>query len=134
MNQKKAALLVAINEYENAPLSYCVRDAQSMEPLLAKHANGDPNFECKLITSPGQNITRAFLKQSLEELFSGPRRDLVLFYFSGHGIITNEGGYLVTQDAKAYDEGLGMTEVITMANNSNVAEIIFILDCCHSGA
>jgi hypothetical protein len=57
-----------------------------------------------------------------------------LFYFSGHGTVNNLGGYLVTQDASRYDEGLPMNQIITMANKSKVRESIIILDCCHSGA
>jgi len=44
------------------------------------------------------------------------------------------GGFLVTQDATRYDEGVSMRDVLILANGSRIKEIVIILDCCHSGA
>ena len=44
------------------------------------------------------------------------------------------GGFLVTQDATRYDEGVAMRDVMALANKSAVWEIVIILDCCHSGS
>jgi hypothetical protein len=59
--------------------------------------------------------------------------DVALFYFSGHGAENNLGGYLVTQDAAAYDEGVALVDVLTMANESAARERIIVLDSCHAG-
>ena len=40
----------------------------------------------------------------------------------------------MTDDAKAYDEGIRMDEILTYANKAESKERIVILDCCHSGA
>lgn len=130
----RRALLVGINNYKKDPLTSCVADARRMEEVIAKHENGDPNFDCKLITSiPDKyTISIARLKSKIHDLFNH-EAEVALFYFSGHGFATSLGNYLVTQDAEKYNEGVSLNEVILMANNSKATEVIIILDCCHGG-
>lgn len=73
------------------------------------------------------------LRGEIEALFSGDP-DIALFYFSGHGLITSLGGFIVTNDFKKYDEGVSMDEILAFANHSKAKDKIVILDCCHSGA
>lgn len=40
----------------------------------------------------------------------------------------------MTVDAKKYDEGVSMDEVLVLANQSRAKNKVVILDCCHSGA
>lgn len=132
----KAAVLVGIDHYVGAPLAGCVNDAQRMATLLEKNEDGSPNFGCRLMLSamPANVplVTKAELKKQVKNLFER-KVDVALFFFAGHGTADNLGGYLVTQDAKQYDEGLSMNDVLTMANASPAAERIIILDCCQSG-
>jgi hypothetical protein len=112
----------------------CVNDAASLSALLARNEDGSPNFDCKLITAPSDLITRSSLKESIARLFEH-EADVALFYFSGHGTENNLGGYLVTPDAKHYDEGVPMQDVLAMANRAaKIGEVAILLDCCHSGA
>jgi hypothetical protein len=129
----KIALLIGIDDYANAPLSGCVNDATRMSELLRSHHDNSPNFDCRRLLSSEERITRPRLKQAVESLFSKPA-DIALFFFAGHGTANNLGGYLVTQDAMRYDEGVSMTDVLSFANQSLAREKIIILDCCHSGA
>ncbi len=129
----RKALIVGVDAYQSAPLTGCVNDANKMEEVLRRNEDGSPNFDCKKLVAPTQSITKAILKWNVEELFAY-QTDVALFYFSGHGTENNLGGYLVTQDAKAYDEGLSMQEVLTLANISKAHEVVIILDCCYSGA
>jgi hypothetical protein len=131
----RRALIVGINKYDHVgSLTGCVADATDMHNVLSRNADGSLNFESRLLTSPGpSSITRALLRQQWRELFHDSRDD-VLFYFSGHGIPTDVGGYLVTQDGTPGDPGLPMDDVVTMANKSAAATVLLILDCCFSGA
>jgi hypothetical protein len=104
-----------------------------MHDLLHRHHDNAPNFECKKLVAPGNQVTRVILKEAVENLFKR-QADVALFFFAGHGTANNLGGYLVTQDAQKYDEGLSMNDVLIMANSSPAGERIIILDCCHSGA
>lgn len=129
----KKALIIGINDYPNSPLGGCVNDANTLATVLESNGDGSPNFGVRKITCPSTNITRSVLREAIEQLFSGDC-DMALLYFSGHGFIKSTGGYLVTTDAKKYDEGVAMDEILTLANQSKARNKVIILDCCHSGA
>ncbi len=129
----RKALVVGINNYSNATLNGCVNDANSIANVLRAHGDGSPNFSVRLLTSPSSTIDRASLRKSIDTLFAG-KCDIALLYFSGHGFIKSTGGYLVTTDAKKYDEGVSMDEILNVANQSKVENKVIVLDCCHSGA
>jgi len=107
-----------------------------MMVVLEKQQDGSPNFECKTLLAPQGAphtvVTRAILRDHLQRLFKDPA-DVALFHFSGHGTINNLDGYLVTQDAKKYDEGIPMSDVLKLANDSRAKEVVILLDCCFSG-
>ncbi len=129
----RRALLVGIDNYEHSALTGCVNDANSMRDLLARHEDGEPNFDCKLLTAPDDYVSKSFLREQMEVLF-GNEADVALFYFAGHGTYDNLDGYLVTQDAGKYDEGVRMRDILLLANRAiSIKEIVVILDCCHSG-
>jgi hypothetical protein len=129
----RKALVVGVNEYTGSPLKGCVQDANGMATVLEFDGDGSPNFDVRLVTAPGDTVTRSSLKAGIEKLFEGGS-DIALFYFSGHGFIHSTGGYLVTQDAEDYDEGVSMDYLLTAANQSKAKDKVILLDCCHSGA
>lgn len=129
----RRALVVGIDDYPDSPLSGCVNDANKIAEVLRKNHDDSKNFECKLLISSDGNITRAQLKKNIQELLAH-EADVALLFFAGHGTVNNLGGYLVTPDATQYDEGVSMQDVLSMANQSPVHEVVIILDCCHSGA
>lgn len=132
----RRALCVGIDEYAFGPLHGCVSDAERVQAVLAKNQDGSPNFECKTLVAPigsGQSaVTRTILREHVSRLFKDPA-EVALLHFSGHGTVNNLDGYLVTQDAKKYDEGVGMGEVLKLANDSKADEVVILLDCCFSG-
>jgi hypothetical protein len=128
----RRALCVGIDGYPFGALQGCVADAIEMSRLLERNDDGSLNFDVRLVTAPQDVVTRATLRESITLLFSQPA-EVALFYFSGHGSENDLGGYLMTTDAEAYDEGVPMGDVITLANKSSVTEVVIILDCCHSG-
>lgn len=126
---RKAALVVGINDYPNAPLRGCVNDATAFSHTIQTHENGLPNFQTKLaIDVP----SRSKLMTLIAKLFKS-ECDTALFYFSGHGFLNELGGYIVTPDHQRYDEGISMDEILILANNSSAQNRIIILDCCFSG-
>lgn len=125
----KKALIVGINDYPSSSLQGCINDASGLASIIETHGDGSPNFDVRLETDVK---TKSELKTMIAELFSG-NSDTVLLYFSGHGFLNEIGGYLVTPDHKAYDEGISMDEVLILANKSKSKDKIIILDCCHSG-
>lgn len=124
---------MGIDDYPSAPLAGCVNDAQAMAGLLAKNADGSPNFDTQLLASDRDNITRASLRAAIERLFQHDAAEIALLYFSGHGTENSLDGYLVTPDARRYEEGVPLTEVLTLANQSKAHEVVVIIDSCMSG-
>lgn len=129
----RKALIIGINSYAFAPLHGCVDDAREMECVLAADYNGDPNFDCQLLTcEKRESVTTRNLKTKISQLFEGDP-DFALFYFSGHGYLDDVGGYIVPVDTQQGDE-LSMDWIVSLASQSKAKEILFILDCCHAGA
>ncbi len=129
----RRALLIGIDDYPGSPLRGCINDAKAMEQLLRCNHDDSPNFSPRLMTSDGATITRASLLESIEHLFRD-EADVALLYFAGHGTTNNLDGFLVTPDAKRFNEGVGLTDVLTLANQSKAGEVVIILDSCFSGA
>lgn len=126
----KKALVVGINNYTFAPLRGCVRDATDVGDLLRENGDGSLNFNVLLQTDvPRKNR----LRELITTLFKD-QHETALFYFSGHGMVNELGGYLMTPDYRQYDEGISMNDILTLANNSPSTNKIIILDCCHAAA
>jgi hypothetical protein len=126
----RKALVIGINNYPNVPLRGCVNDASAFATTMETHGNGSRNFDVKLHTDVQ---TKSELLELIESLFSG-KSNIALLYFSGHGYEDDRGTYLVTPDAKRFDAGVSLSEVMQMANESKADNRVIILDCCHSGA
>ena len=130
----RRALLVGINNYDNiSPLTGCVLDATKMKDLLARNHDGCPNYDCRLLTTDTERVTRAYLREVWGQLFDNFSDD-ILFYFSGHGTPTATGGFVCTQDATTHEPGLPMDEILLLANRSRAREVLLILDCCFAGS
>ena len=128
------ALIVGINHYDQgSPLFGCVDDAHAVRRVISRHGDGSIDFDVKLLTGTKSSpVTRARLKDELEALFSAPG-ETALFYFAGHGHIETIGGYLLASDARRGDEGLALSDVLTLASRSAAHNKIIVLDSCHSG-
>ena len=128
----RRALIVGIDDYQQAPLNGCVNDANAIAAVLSTHATGAPNFHNRLLTSPPTSITKAGLRDAITTLFE-TECDTALLFFSGHGFVRSGDGCIVTTDAQRYDEGILMTEILGWANRSPVKNKVIIFDCCYSG-
>lgn len=129
----KRALLVGIDSYKNFnPLSGCVNDVLALEPLLARHGDGTPNFECRSYVSGRDALDRKTLLAGIDVLL-GPGADVALLYFAGHGMAAASDVALMTQDAESTDDGVPLATVLTKVRTSSIREIVIVLDCCFSG-
>jgi hypothetical protein len=129
------ALVVGINYYQHGnPLFGCVDDAHAVKAVLSRHDGGGVNFDCILLTGTGPSncVDRSNLKDHIERLFK-TEAEIALFYFAGHGHIEATGGYLLATDSKRGDEGVSLSEILTLANNSPATNKVVVLDSCHSG-
>lgn len=131
----RIALVVGINYYQHgSSLFGCVDDAHAVKAVLSRHDGGGVNFDCMLLTGtgPSDRVDRSELKDHVEKLFK-TEAEISLFYFAGHGHIEATGGYLLATDSRRGDEGVSLSEILTLANNSPAKNKVIVLDSCHSG-
>lgn len=131
----RIALIVGINYYEHGNSLYgCVDDAHAVQAVLERHGDGSVNFDCKLLTGTGPHdkVDRNDLKDRVAELFR-TQAEIALFYFAGHGHIEATGGYILATNSRRGDEGLSLSDVLTLANASAARNKVVVLDSCHSG-
>lgn len=132
----RKALCIGIDSYEYGDdLQGCVNDANAVKSVLERNGDGTLNFNVKLMcaTSETSYITRAELKDAVEELFKS-ESEIALLYYSGHGTINTLGGYLCTSEIKRPDEGLSLNEIMNLVSQSRAQNKIIVLDSCFSGA
>lgn len=132
----RKALIVGIDQYQHIDcLSGCVKDAQSVKGVMERHADGTVNFATpRVLTASNESeaVNRKDLKDAIKELFADGS-EIAMFYFAGHGYIENTGGYLCTTDTKDGDDGLNLSDVMVLANQSPAKNKVIILDSCHGG-
>ncbi|NGM47926.1 caspase family protein [Rhodobacter sp. SGA-6-6] len=131
----RKALIIGVDYYDNAPpLCGCVNDSFAVKSMLDRHADGSVNFGVRHLTATGpkDTVTRDDLRGAIEELFAGDG-EVSLLYFAGHGHIEATGGYLCSSEVKTGNDGVSLADIMTMANQSKIANRVIVLDSCHSG-
>ena len=138
----KIALLIGVSEYELGlnPLPAAVKDLDAMnEVLLHPEMGGFAESDIVLLKNPN----RQEMEESIETLFANRHRDdLVLLFFSGHGIKDDSGRlYLGTRKTRKTSQGELMRSSAVAANfvhenmsRSRSRRQVVILDSCFSGA
>jgi branched-chain amino acid transport system substrate-binding protein len=137
----KIALLIAVSEYESGlnPLPATIKDVEAMQRVLQNPEIGGFEVECLLNPDPLQ------MQTAIENLFLGSQRDdIVLLYFSGHGIKHDNGKlYFATKSTRKHEQGelsrastvsADFVHDIINDNRSRSRRQVIILDCCFSGA
>jgi Caspase domain/Sulfatase-modifying factor enzyme 1 len=140
-NGEKIALLIGVSEYEPGlnQLPGAVNDVDGMQRVLANpEMGGFAENEIIVLKNPQPQIMR----EAIEKLFASRQKDdLLLFYFSGHGIKDDAGRlYLSTRATRKEKSGLVKSSSIEAnflhgnINESRSQRQVIILDCCFSGA
>lgn len=125
----KRALLIGNDHYDNfADLAGCANDVGALHPLLARHQDNSPNFDC--VT--GFDLTRDELIEATEALFAGGA-DSALLFFAGHGGKTPDDVVLCSRDGTEKTPGLAFSDVLALIARSPITETVVLLDCCFAG-
>lgn len=140
---KRLALLVGTSEYPDCdklpPLHGSLLDVDAMQRVLV--ANGEFAAEDVVVL---KNASRQAIEDAIHNLFNTRDRqkdDLVLFYFSGHGVV-DEANKLFLGTPSTRKEGNKIVKPTTVAatylqeamNDSKSQHQVLILNCCFSGA
>jgi hypothetical protein len=135
---RKLALIVGNTEYTDGRLSRLVSpsaDMASLADVLRSPDIGQFDEVRTLVNEP-----EAAARRELWSFFGGERRrdDLLLFYFSGHGVKDDHGAlYLAFPDTDTSllrASALPASEVSEAIDRSRSRRQVVVLDCCHSGA
>lgn len=147
MNSNAYALLIGIDSYDDKaylpPLRYAEKDCQDMARALTDPAVAgfSPDHVHVVL---GQDATTRNIESKLHSVVvKRDPSDIVVLYFSGHGFLTADPpeGYLGTRDVSTTglltnpNAGLRMRYLHEdVFLKSKAQNIVFVLDCCHSGA
>ncbi|MFM7405094.1 MAG: caspase, EACC1-associated type [Cuspidothrix sp.] len=138
----RIALLIGVSEYQPGlnKLAGAVKDIEAMQRVL-QHPEMGGFAESEIIIMP--NPQRQDMENAIEKLFDNRKKDdLLLLYFSGHGITDDSGKlYLTNSQTCKYDNGNLVKTTATPASlihefmeNSRSQRQVIILDACFSGA
>jgi ribosomal protein L7/L12 len=136
----KFALLIGVSDYEPGlnSLPAAVRDVQALQRVLKDPALGEFD-EVRTVNNPDPQT----MQYEIETLFSSRLKDdLILLFFSGHGIKDEAGKlHLATRitHKTSKNELIRSTAVPAhfihdVMNNCRAKRQVIILDCCFSGA
>lgn len=136
----RVALLVGVSEYEPglSPLPAAVKDIEALQRVLQDPEMGGFD-EVRTLANPESHT----MQLEIETLFDGRTKDdLVLLFFSGHGIKDDAGKlYFATRITRKNAKGelirataVPSSFVHEIMNNSRAKRQAIILDCCFSGA
>ncbi|MCG6136262.1 MAG: GUN4 domain-containing protein [Nostoc sp. LLA-1] len=132
----KIALLIGVSEYGEGipPLSSALNDVEAMQRILQNPSLGGFEQVERLLNPNATEMRKAIYKLFRE----AAKDDLVLFFFSGHGI-TNDDGYLYLTTRNTAKDDFEATAVDAnfiqgQSNNCYARRQVLILDACYSGA
>lgn len=133
----KFALVIANTEYQDASFAKLTAPGKDAEEFA--HVLRDSELaafdDVQVLVNEGEGKIRRFIARFFAER---KRDDLLLLYFSGHGVRSEQGQlFLAANDTEiSILEATGIpAEFVTYAmNNSHSQRQVLILDCCNSGA
>ncbi|MCC5638619.1 SUMF1/EgtB/PvdO family nonheme iron enzyme [Nostoc sp. CHAB 5844] len=136
----KVALLIGISEYQEptlAPLPNAVNDVEAMQRVLLNPEMGGFD-DVKVLKNP----QRQEMEDAIYNLCGDRQKeDLLLFYFSGHGITIGSGDFYFSSSITKKNKGtlvlptaVAATSVHRYMNDSKSKRQVVILDCCFSAA
>ena len=136
----KFALLIGVSEYSEGlrSISSATQDIEAMRRVL-EHPDMGAFDQVTVLSNPDKGS----MERAVEDLFTNRQRDdLVLLYFSGHGLKDQTAEFcLSARDTERDQNGelristiLAASKLNKYMNNSRSQRQMIILDCCFSGA
>jgi hypothetical protein len=134
---RKLALIIGNSQYEDKTLARLVTpdaDVNALAEVLRDPEIGGFDQVTALVDQPSTTVRRAISSFFVEK----GRDDLLVLYFSGHGIRDDRGQlFLAVKDTEhklLRGTAIPATFITEEMDNSYSKRQVLILDCCHSGA
>lgn len=137
MSQRKFALIIANYEFEDERLKKLIspaKDAEALANILKdEQIGGFDNINLQI------NKTDDVVRKEINSFFSKKLPDdMLLFYYSGHGVVDNRGRLYLTTKTTNMDllraTAIPSSFITDEMDESRSKRQIWILDCCYSGA
>ena len=137
-------VIIGVADYQNdnqklKDLQYTVNDARSVAQFY-RSKNGGAVAESSLMLLLNEEATKQNILTRTKELFAKANpRDMIVFYFSGHGTLRSLDNqkqlHLLPYDFAFNDEdaAIPISEIEELFNNTVADKKMLILDACHSG-
>ncbi len=133
------AVLVGVNRYVDqityGSLHVCARDAEAIADRLRENGyKGISTLTDKTENKPTRNEILMALQTTAEQ--TAPN-DLLLFYFSGHGEVEKNKGYLIARDSyrrNLEQTAIALSDVKETMRKAAANKKVIIIDACHAGA
>ncbi|MEV6368100.1 type VII secretion protein EccCb [Micromonospora musae] len=134
----RRALLVANDRYIDDALTDLYAPREEARDLLSLLADPDVGAfdQFRLL----ENESKSAIEREIESMLraAGPE-DMVLLYFSGHGVRSSKRGRLHLAVANTEVDHLSSTAISAsfireLLDESDAASAVLLLDCCYSGA
>ncbi len=136
----KIALLIGVSEYSEGlrPISSAILDVEAMRRVL-EHPDMGAFEQVTVLPNPDKGS----MEKAVEVLFADRQRDdLVLLYFSGHGLKAQNARFFLSTRETGRDQNgdfrrataLAASKLQEYITDSRSQRQIIILDCCFSGA
>ena len=143
LSAEKHALLVGINNYQNdiGALKYCVSDVEAFRATLIQVVGYKPrNVHLMTDQMSGQDLPNFInILLRLENLANRIQiGDTFIFYFSGHGISTQDQSYLLALDSNTTTyrtlkrSAIPIEEVNDILSGVKAQQILTIIDACRN--
>ncbi|TRT62023.1 MAG: caspase [Microcystis aeruginosa Ma_QC_C_20070703_M131] len=136
----KFALLIGVSEYSAGlrPISSAILDVEAMRRVL-EHPDMGAFDQVTVLPNPDKGS----MEKAVDDLFANRQKDdLVLLYFSGHGLKAQNARFFLSTRETGRDQNgdfrrataLAATKLQEYITDSRSQRQIIILDCCFSGA
>ena len=143
INERKPTLhvfAVGVNKYKAEgfqSLAYAVKDARDFVNTIMDMADKDMYWNVDTTLIIDEAATTFNLQRQLLQLGNRVQDgDVVMMFFSGHGIREEEESYFITSDALWYINGLNTDDITTQIQKMKKknCKVFVFMDACHSGA
>ena len=141
-DSERLSLIIGIDVYADnknlGALPSCKKDALDFSELLLKKGfssfSGSPIIGSDIIN---ERFSGAVLREAITKFFSEAKpSQLLLFYFSGHGVHGGSELYLASPDVEFNNprsRGFSLQELTKCMGESHSRQIVGIIDACYSG-
>jgi hypothetical protein len=136
-SEEKKALIIGISDYADSrlpKLDFCKNDGRNILRILDQ-IGYDISDKNKLIG----RVRIKNLSKAINSFFkAGKPKEILLFYYSGHGVLDDEGDmYLASTETDANspdsETGFPLNNLVKLVRKCK-SKVVVILDCCYSGS